>query len=240
MSHRGCVETDTRQRVLESATRLFAERGYRDTTVHEICEQAGANIAAVNYYFGGKEKLYGAVWRHAYSLTRESRDTVLDPDGECPPEQQIDHFVRTRLEDVSSAGPASYFWRILEKEHHDPTPAHDAIIHEVFLPLGQRLERLIARMLDGRGSPRQWRLCLFSLVGTMGFLTAHRGIIRRVFGHDVLDAADCHLLHEHLVRFFLGGIAATRRALSRPAPPRAMAPGEAPAAPEPPTAQGDR
>jgi len=234
------VDTDTRQRVLESATRLFAEKGYRDTTVHEICEQADANIAAVNYYFGGKEKLYGAVWRHAYSLTRESRDTVLDPESERPPEQQIDDFVRTRLEDVSSAGPASYFWRILEKEHHDPTPAHDAIIHEVFLPLGQRLERLIARMLDGQGSPKQWRLCLFSLVGTMGFLTAHRRIIRRVFGHDVLDAADCHLLHEHLVRFFLGGIAATRCALSSAGLPQAVASGDGCAAPDPHPAQGDR
>ena len=213
MSGQGSAEADTRRRVLESATRLFAEKGFRETTVHEICEAAQANIAAVNYYFGSKEKLYDAAWRHAYGLTRESQDTVLDAESARPPEEQIRDFVHTRLEDVSSAGPASYFWQILDKEHHRPTAAHDAIIREVFQPLGLEIQRLVGRMLGGMASEKQLRLCLFSLVGSMGFLTVHRPIIRRVFGHDVLDPADCEMLQEHLTRFFLGGVRETRRAL---------------------------
>jgi len=205
---------DTSQRVLESATRLFAEKGFRDTTVHEICEAAHANIAAVNYYFGRKERLYEAAWRYAYRLTRESRDTALDAAGGRSPEEQIEAFIRTRLKDVSSAGPASYFWRILEKEHHDPTLVYDAVIREVFRPLGQRLEQLIARMLDGRASEMQLRLCFFSLIGTIGFLTQHKRIVERIFGHDALEPADCEVLQEHLARFFFAGVRDARQALA--------------------------
>ena len=50
--------SDTEKRLLEAAGEVFAEFGYRAATVRQICEKAGANIAAVNYYFGDKEKLY--------------------------------------------------------------------------------------------------------------------------------------------------------------------------------------
>ena len=47
----------TKERVLSSAAELFARKGYRDTTVQDICSQADANVAAVNYYFSSKEHM---------------------------------------------------------------------------------------------------------------------------------------------------------------------------------------
>ena len=47
---------DTERRVLEAAGEVFAALGYRAATVRQICEKAGANIAAVNYYYGDKER----------------------------------------------------------------------------------------------------------------------------------------------------------------------------------------
>ena len=50
---------DTRERLLEAASRVFAEKGYEKATVREICTAAKvSNLAAVNYYFGDKERLY--------------------------------------------------------------------------------------------------------------------------------------------------------------------------------------
>jgi len=45
-------EPSTRQRLLDVASQLFARNGFRSTTVAEICTQAQANIASVNYHFG--------------------------------------------------------------------------------------------------------------------------------------------------------------------------------------------
>src|SRR5579871_1957766 len=57
----------TRQRLLEVAGQVFAEKGFDRTTGKEICERAGINTAAVNYYFGGIDKLYAAVVEEAHS-----------------------------------------------------------------------------------------------------------------------------------------------------------------------------
>ena len=56
----------TRRRLLEAAEVIFAEKGFKHANVREICQQAGANVAAVNYHFGGKEQLYIETVRHAY------------------------------------------------------------------------------------------------------------------------------------------------------------------------------
>ena len=55
----------TRKRILEAALQLYGEKGYRDSTNAEVCEAAGANIAAVNYHFRSKEQLYRSVCEHA-------------------------------------------------------------------------------------------------------------------------------------------------------------------------------
>jgi AcrR family transcriptional regulator len=54
-------ETATDERILETAIRLFARQGYNGTSVRQITSEAGANLGAVTYHFGGKRELYGAV-----------------------------------------------------------------------------------------------------------------------------------------------------------------------------------
>ena len=53
----------TRERLVEAAAGLFAERGYRGATLREIARRAGANLAAANYHFGSKQRLYLEVAR---------------------------------------------------------------------------------------------------------------------------------------------------------------------------------
>ena len=55
----------TQLQLLEAAGQEFAERGFDRTTAKEICERAGVNTAAVNYYFGGIEGLHAAVLEEA-------------------------------------------------------------------------------------------------------------------------------------------------------------------------------
>ncbi len=50
------------------AAHLFAEHGFDNVTVRDICQQARANVAAVNYHFGGKSGLYDEVLRWAIRI----------------------------------------------------------------------------------------------------------------------------------------------------------------------------
>ncbi|MCM2349252.1 MAG: TetR/AcrR family transcriptional regulator [Bacteriovoracaceae bacterium] len=53
------TETDAkRNSILESATTLFSRRGFDGVSIRQIAEESGCNLAAISYYFGGKEKLY--------------------------------------------------------------------------------------------------------------------------------------------------------------------------------------
>ncbi|KEQ24582.1 TetR family transcriptional regulator [Paenibacillus tyrfis] len=60
------TETDMKMRILYAAKKLFAQQGFEGTSVRQICEEAGANVALVSYYFGGKEKVFHAIFEHFF------------------------------------------------------------------------------------------------------------------------------------------------------------------------------
>lgn len=51
-------QSEVKMRILQAAKQLFARQGYEGTTVRQICEIAGVNIALVSYHFGGKENVF--------------------------------------------------------------------------------------------------------------------------------------------------------------------------------------
>ena len=69
---------DTRAQILDAAERLFAERGYRGTSVRAITDLAGANLAAVGYHFGSKAELLAAVIRRVTEPIIAAQDAGLD------------------------------------------------------------------------------------------------------------------------------------------------------------------
>ena len=70
--------TDTRTQLLDAAEQLFAERGFRGTSVRAITERAGANLAAVGYHFGSKAELLGAVARRVIEPITAAQGAGLD------------------------------------------------------------------------------------------------------------------------------------------------------------------
>src|SRR5476651_1320248 len=86
---------ETRRQLLESAGEVFAEVGFRDATVREICRRAGANIAAINYHFGDKETLYAEVLSYSHGKALEKYPPLLDVAENAPPEKKLRAFVRS-------------------------------------------------------------------------------------------------------------------------------------------------
>ncbi|MFC9173259.1 MULTISPECIES: TetR/AcrR family transcriptional regulator [Streptomyces] len=72
------VLPDTRSNVLDAAERLFAENGYRGTSVRAITNLAGANLAAVAYHFGSKAELMAAVARRVAGPINRAQHARLD------------------------------------------------------------------------------------------------------------------------------------------------------------------
>src|SRR5471032_3118729 len=86
---------ETRRQLLEAAGAVFAEAGFRDATVREICRRAGANVSAISYHFGDKEKLYAEVLRHSQSTALEKYPPLLGVSADAPPEKKLRAFVHS-------------------------------------------------------------------------------------------------------------------------------------------------
>jgi AcrR family transcriptional regulator len=79
------LEANARQRLLETATALFAEKGYAGTSVREIVGKAGVSKPVLYYYFKSKEGLFYAILEWAVDVQQnilseifEARGTVLE------------------------------------------------------------------------------------------------------------------------------------------------------------------
>src|SRR5689334_737046 len=68
---------ETREQILESARKLFAERGFDKTTIQDIVSEARVNLSLVSYYFGGKDQLYFACLEDASEYARQASEKVL-------------------------------------------------------------------------------------------------------------------------------------------------------------------
>lgn len=68
----------TKDRILDAAERLFAQKGFAQTSLRDITAEAGVNLAAVNYHFQSKEHLIAAVFERRIGPLNEQRLAMLD------------------------------------------------------------------------------------------------------------------------------------------------------------------
>jgi AcrR family transcriptional regulator len=82
----------TRERILDTAERLFAERGFAGTSVREITDAAAVNLGAVNYHFQSKENLYAEVFARRVAQLREPVAAVARESGPIARERPDEAF----------------------------------------------------------------------------------------------------------------------------------------------------
>ena len=123
MGRETILEDGVKERLMASARPLFAERGFDRASVRDIARDAGANPAAVSYYFGGKEGLYRAVLEDAWAELERHFGELLSERPE--PMAKIESFVRG-LFAFHAANP--YMIRFINREMADPTSCFESVI----------------------------------------------------------------------------------------------------------------
>jgi AcrR family transcriptional regulator len=191
---------------LEAAAEVFAEVGFRAATVRQICERAGANIAAVNYHFGDKEKLYRAVLK----ATLQSAIAKYPPDYGLPahatPEQRLRVFIRSFLLRIFSEGPSSRHGRLMAREMIEPTGALDAIVKEDIRPMWVVLGSIVADLLGRDATAQTRQLCAMSVVSQVLFYHHCRPVVTRLFPAMKFDEAAIEQLTAHITQFSLAAM----------------------------------
>lgn len=197
----------TKERLLEVATRLFAEHGFGKVTVRAICTGATANVAAVNYHFGGKAGLYEEVLRAAIRVMQTMTDDVKREGEGQPPKQQLRIYVRIFLERVS-ANRNGWIHQLMMHEMQDPTPGLDLVVAQVITPRVAYLSSIIADMLGCDDRDERVRRCVMSVQSQC--LTVMRNPIGQKLGMRAIGPADVPALADHITAFSVAGIVALR------------------------------
>ena len=72
------IDASMRDRLLRVSAKLFATKGYDRVSVREIAKACKCNVSMISYYFGGKEKLYLAVFQNFFSRVNEQINKSID------------------------------------------------------------------------------------------------------------------------------------------------------------------
>src|SRR5437867_8466493 len=117
------ADQETRERLLLAAQRLFADRGFRKVTVREICRDARANVAAVNYHFGDKLGLYREALQAAIDVLRATTDAAREAGAGQSAEEQLRRYIIIFVRRLLASGDHPWLHRLINREMNDPTPA---------------------------------------------------------------------------------------------------------------------
>ena len=197
---------DARTKVLQAAGPIFADKGFRAATVREICKAAGTNVAAVNYYFGDKERLYIETVKQATRVRAEEVPFPQHPAGTLP-SIRLHAFIETLLTRMLQADPERWQARLMAREVLQPTRACREMVEDYFGPDFARLLDILQELLPA-GTPRyRLRQFGFSVVGQCFFYRFAGKIVGMLTPAEELQGHySIHELAEHISWFTLSGL----------------------------------
>jgi AcrR family transcriptional regulator len=197
----------TRLQLIEAAGEVFAEVGFRDATVREICRRGNANIAAVNYHFGDKETLYLEVLRYSQAKAIAKYPPLLGIAPDAPARERLHAFIHSLLLRVFDKGPTSWHGKLMLREMIEPTPALDSVVEERIRPMASQLWKIVAEILGCKPEDDRVRLCAFSVVSQCVFYHHCRPVMTRLFpGQKAMEPEDIKKLADHIARFSLAAM----------------------------------
>lgn len=196
---------ETRQKLIDAAGEVFASRGFTGATVREICQLAGANIAAVNYHFGSKEQLYIEAVKAAH-CQQEPLEPLEWPPGTTP-EQALEMFIRHMLVDMLDRECPSWHLELIMQEMAQPTAACTELVRSFIGPKFDLLCSILEQLLPPGISQSQRYLFAFSIVGQCLLYRFHRPVGRLLIGDAEFEALfDVERLTAHITAFSLDGL----------------------------------
>lgn len=196
---------ETRSRLLNAACEVFAEKGYRNAKIADICRRANANVAAVNYYFGDKATLYSEAWHQAFEKCAfpESNRAAY-----ASPEEALRSYIYSLMENFTAQDDRGQFTRLYLMELANPTGVIQDTWHELIEPRRQRLLGIIREILGSQSSEETVIFCEMSIINQCRALSTIRRTDMEFLLGKHLSPDIINRLADHFTRFSLAGIKA--------------------------------
>jgi AcrR family transcriptional regulator len=199
----------TKQKLIEVAGEVFALKGFRDATVRDICEKAGANVAAINYHFGDKEKLYAEVFRYVHEVDCQLNEQTYDQ-VECPKES-LKLYIEAMLRKMLMPGKFSWKGTLMAREMVDPSPVLDEVVKTWVKPLADELNRIVSEIINQPQDSMAVRLCASSVFGQIFFHKHGQQINKRLYSDLDYSEEQISQLSKHVYEFSISALEAIRK-----------------------------
>jgi TetR/AcrR family transcriptional regulator, regulator of cefoperazone and chloramphenicol sensitivity len=203
-----------RERLLEAGLEVFGRHGYESSTTRAIAREAGVNIAAIPYYYNGKEGLYLAVVAH---VAGRIEDRLADPLGRIAARSALssqeaadflEQLLGALIDFMVGSSQGIRFARILLREQLFPTSAYDILFSRVMAPLIDAIARLVA-LASGTPESRALRMRALSMIGqVMAFRVARETMVRalNLKGYSPEETEEIRRIVLEQTRFVIRGM----------------------------------
>lgn len=199
-------------RLIEAAGEIFGEKGFRSATVREITTRAGANVAAINYYFRDKQELYAATLRHAVQASLQCNAATIDES--LTPEEQLHQFIITKLTHWLDPRRPKWHGQLMAHEMSAPTESLDLVVSELISPRLSAFRRIVSG-IAGPLPEKKLTLLLLSVMSQCAYYRQSAPMIDRLFPKLMRGPQIIPEIAEHITAFSIAGIRACRPTRSK-------------------------
>ncbi|MCW8906576.1 MAG: TetR/AcrR family transcriptional regulator [Sedimenticola sp.] len=204
----------TKDRILDVAEEIFAEKGYSATSMRTITSRANVNLAAVNYHFGSKAQLYQSVFQRRVEPMNRKRIEMLDAlEAEAGGEPvELEAILRAFVEPALKASQnpdngGARFIRLLGRTHAEPGPEVHDFLPLLYQEVKDRYRGALARTLPELSQEElSWRVHF--VIGTIAFTLAGTDALEMIESCRFCDPADTEGIIQRLIPFLKGGLTA--------------------------------
>ena len=127
----------TKESILKSSKELFAKKGYKGTSIRDICSDAGAAVSAIKYHFGSKEQLFIDIIEEFSQNQLDSTLTALNkPESLSVIRVRLELFMDSILLSLSND---PYSFRIIQREIETMNPLIDEVFQSKILKIIEAL-----------------------------------------------------------------------------------------------------
>jgi AcrR family transcriptional regulator len=200
---------NVRDRLLDSAEELFCEHGFEGASIRDIAASADCNVASVNYYFGGKEKLYQEVWLRHLVVMRDARVTSINKalsksNGKPQLEDLLRSFTEAFIGQLVDENKARRLCKLMAREMIDQHLPVNMFVDNIMTTTLTAMRSALVKIcpdIDESKIP----FIVVSVVGQILHLLHVKGIFQQM-DRTELPKFDLAQAIDHVVKFSTAGI----------------------------------
>lgn len=208
---KGGSDKPVQERLLDAAEELFCEHGFEGTSIRDIAASADCNIASVNYYFGGKEKLYIEVWHRHLVQMRDARVASIDKimsQSQAPPrlEDLLRSYANAFIEPLVGESRGGRFIKLMAREMIDRHLPQNMFVEEMIIPVMTALQKALVKICPGLEESKA-QLAILSIVGQLIHTVCAKAMFEWTDNPDIPKFELAEVV-DHIVKFSTAGIRA--------------------------------